>query len=506
MRLATFLWKPIRGKILVLSLLRRTSLETNQQIVKARFHSRGNDFWLPPDYRAGQIDLKRSSYNLMVLSPGVTKPNLLNRLKKSPVYSLYINQIKAITFARHFIIWFWKYVYPFCIRSKDFFRSRISGRQWIPLVRLRDYVVYSELPRTEIFSESKVNTPRPRVFPADLQADLVPPHDDYIFPSIYIARIRNGVVYGDTNLVIAKNAGICHDLYNFEQDYTSEELHCKHLIDVRKHKFRRYSYDSKPFAFRKAATFVDACAANYAHWLTEVLPRIATFCTVNEFANIPILINEGLHPNIMQSLMLLVGEERRVLAIPADRAALIGSLYVTSVVGYVQFERRTLNCSECSHGLFSPSAIEIVRNHFLSIVANISAEKYPKKIYLRRTSLGRRIANQSEVEEVLLEHDFAIVEPERLSFLEQVKLFSHAKVIIGPSGASFANIVFATNQVNCCILIPRIRGTSYWYWQNIACSSGKTIRYVFGEPLNKMDGIHGDFSVKLEDIIEAIGI
>ena len=68
----------------------------------------------------------------------------------------------------------------------------------------------------------------------------------------------------------------------------------------------------------------------------------------------------------------------------------------------------------------------------------------PKLLYVsRRTASRRRLANELEVEPHLKKLGFAIVQPERLGLVEQVKLFSAAKCIVAPHGAGLTNIVFA---------------------------------------------------------------
>ena len=106
--------------------------------------------------------------------------------------------------------------------------------------------------------------------------------------------------------------------------------------------------------------------------------------------------------------------------------------------------------------------------------------------------------NASELEQVLINRGYVIVEPEKLTFLQQAMLFSKAKEIVGSSGAALANLIFAPSNAKVQILIGKYPNTSYWYWPNIACASGKKAHYVLGKVLNIADGIHADFSVDPE--------
>jgi capsular polysaccharide biosynthesis protein len=124
-------------------------------------------------------------------------------------------------------------------------------------------------------------------------------------------------------------------------------------------------------------------------------------------------------------------------------------------------------------------------------------KRTPQRIYLRRPSRYRNLTNQNEIEALLTRHRFTIVDPAKLSFLEQVNYFSKAKVIIGPTGASFANLIFCNKKVNLAILANNDRNMIYRYWVNIASIMGIQVNYIIGKSKQFFGGIHRDFSVDL---------
>ena len=347
----------------------------------------------------------------------------------------------------------------------------------------------------KVFEAARVDTPPPKVFPTEGQAFLVSPHDYYEFPPIYVSQISNAEVYGGTNLVFTSDTVVCHDLYDFKRDYTSEELHGRHVVDPKKNRIKLLNWDAAPEHMPVAATFLDACAPNYAHWLTEVLPRIAAFCSVEQYADIPIIVDDGLHRNIMESLALVVGSDREIITVPVGRAINVGILYVTSLTGYVPFERRNAKLAGHSHGLFSSLAFEWLHKRLLSFGDKFPLQDFPRKIYLRRKSGGRKITNANEIEELLVDNGYVIVEPEKLTFLQQLSLFSSVDEIVAPSGAALANLIFSPPDVRVHILIGKYDGTSYWYWQNMAFASGKQVVYSLGEVSNSQSTIHSDFVI-----------
>ncbi len=418
----------------------------------------------------------------------------LNWLKETWAGRFYLKRLKNYPVIRKIVFWSWTNLYPIYLHLIAII-CRNKEMRWRPIVRLSDHAEIRNAPKIRVLNAAKVETPSPEVIPEEDQIHLVSPHDQYEFSPVYVAQLNNGQVYGGTNLVFMEDAVICHDLYDFARDFTSEEMHGRHVIDVRKSRMRLERSDFKPEKMPVAASFLDACAPNYAHWLTEVLPRIAVFCALEQYADVPIIIDDGLHPNIMQSLALVVGHDREIVILPVGRAISVDVLYITSVTGYVPFERRNTKLTRHSHGLFSPLAFDQLRKRLLPYCENSQPQEFPSKIYLRRKVGGRKITNSDEIEEVLTDNGYVIVEPEKLTFLQQLALFSSVDEIVAPSGAALANLIFARPNTRVHILIGRYHATSYWYWQNLASASGKQVIYSLGESRDGQSSIHSDFVI-----------
>lgn len=436
---------------------------------------------------------------------GYSGDNLLSRIRSSFLGRLYLGYLKRFPVIRGVAIWLWINGYPLLLRYivvpvsslrllfDDKRRNRLC---WRALVSQSDYVARNAGQSFRLAAETKVDTPIPLAFPAEDRGYLVSPHERYVFPEIFVAEVADAMVYGGSNLVLAGDVVLRHDFYDFPRDSTSEELHGRTLIDPKKGRIRWFLHDEAPERVSCAAAFTDATAPNYAHWLTEVLPRIAMFCAEERFAKVPLIVDAGLHRNLMESLLLVAGGEREIICLPIGRAIAVNRLYVTSACGYVPFGRRNTELAGHSHGVFSPVALEKVRARLIEAARQSGSVELPEKIYLRRTSGTRKVTNVAEIEKLLVSHGFAIVEPEKLSFQEQVSLFSNAKVVVGSSGAALANIVFCQPGTEINILISVFTDTSYWYWQNIACATGNKVKYYFGKVLqNDVVNIHSDFQV-----------
>lgn len=463
--------------------------------------------WMPSQERGGVLECTLSFSKIRKVKDIQTKSHdIVTRLRNTWLGRVYRSRLKQYVVVRWVAQCILRNGYPIYVNYLATHLSNRKARRWRPLTKLSDYTKIMEISTYKLVDAALVKTPELKVFPASDQSYLVSPHDGYRFPEIFVATINNAITYGGTNLILADDHVVSHDLYDFGRDYTSEELHGRTLIDPKSSRIRWLLHDEAPEAIPVAATFVDACAANYAHWMSEVLPRVVLFCDEERYKGIPIIVNDGLHKNIMESLFLLAGSDREIITLPIGRALVVDELYFTSTAGYVPFERRTKKLSGHSHGLFSPLAFERIRNHLNALVQKTEKEAWPEKIFLRRNSGARKVTNATELERVLVGRGYVIVEPEKLTFSEQVQLFSNAKIIIGSSGAALANMLFAPQNARIFILISKNPDTSYWYWQNMACASGKIVSYVLGEKhASNSSGIHADFTVDVKNLLQELG-
>jgi len=431
--------------------------------------------------------------------------NAWTGLRNTWLGQLYKGHLKRYVFVRRIARWIRRNGYSLylkCIAVRLFNRT---DKRWRSLIKLNDFAKRSEVSIYKFADATVVEIPAPTVFPACDHVYLASPNDRYKFPEIYVASIKNAMTYGGTNLILVDNEVICHDLYNFEHDYTSEEQYYHVLIEAKSSRIRWLMSDKVPESIPAAATFVDACATNYAHWMTEVLPRVAMFCAEERFHGVPIVVNDGLHKNIMESLFLVAGAEREIITLPTGKALAIDELYVTSVTGYVPFERRTTKLSGHSHGIFSPHALALVRKHMGAFFEKAELQEWPEKIFLRRNSGIRKFTNAAEIEKIMVNRGYAIVEAENLTFSQQVQLFTNANIIVAPTGAALVNAIFCKPATQVAVLMAKHENMIYRYWSNMLTPIRIKVSYILGNIVdNRQRGLHGDFVVNTNDIIDLL--
>jgi Glycosyltransferase 61 len=88
-----------------------------------------------------------------------------------------------------------------------------------------------------------------------------------------------------------------------------------------------------------------------------------------------------------------------------------------------------------------PNAVNIMalRQQLLGLVQDPDSQ-HQDRIYISRTG-RRRVLNEDELVTMLLRYGFTIIEDKPRTLAEQATIYNRASLIVGPHGASFANLV-----------------------------------------------------------------
>lgn len=87
-----------------------------------------------------------------------------------------------------------------------------------------------------------------------------------------------------------------------------------------------------------------------------------------------------------------------------------------------------------------------------------------RKIFIDRSNAkSRRIVNNNEVIDLLLDFGFEIIQPEKMPADEQIRIFKESCCVIGVHGAGLTNIAFCNEGTKILELMPPLCGTNaFW--------------------------------------------
>jgi hypothetical protein len=330
-------------------------------------------------------------------------------------------------------------------------------------------------------------------------------------PSIYAFEVSNAQVMGKSDLLYRGDECLHHDLYRFRQDFLFEEMHDFVSINAANKKLVRFN-GRQVGSIPSGISLVGSATANYVHWLTETLPKLALIDGIDAYQDLPhIIVDAGLHPNILESLHQLNLNNRKVFQLGRGELLSVDKLVAISPVAYIPFDFKPgikpdkLDINPGS-ALYSPDGLQQVRQSMVSRLGEASGTQ-KKRLFLRRTGKSRPMNNSNEIEAIVLERGFEIVEPEKLSFAEQVRLFSGAELIVSQGGAALGNIIFAPAGCHVVVLTTWSPYTIHYYFSNLAALMGQRCTLIMCEPVQSDLGphrAHMGVNVSIQTLIKAI--
>ncbi|WP_175416370.1 DUF563 domain-containing protein [Natrinema versiforme] len=151
-----------------------------------------------------------------------------------------------------------------------------------------------------------------------------------------------------------------------------------------------------------------------------------------------------------------------------------------------------------SRDILDPTAVFWLRNRVFSNSpsSNCDNDEFSRRIYVsRRDATTRKVINEVELMNAIRKYGFELYVPGKLSFQDQVQLYSQADMVVGPHGSNLANIVFSSDTDIIEFSYEPIGSACYHGISEIL-----DIDYRFVTAKNK----GGDIRVDVEKIEEAI--
>lgn len=166
---------------------------------------------------------------------------------------------------------------------------------------------------------------------------------------------------------------------------------------------------------------------NYWHFFNDVLGQLALIDSIEQDRSIPILIPAN------------------TLQIPYVRDAINSSILLNDR-NWQEHEQDTL--IEAEQVLTVKNLPNTKKNflnifHLLQFNNQSSCSTTGRKIFMKRAShIKRALSNTREIEELMLQSGFEIIDNDNLSFEEQVAIYKEARLVIGIHGAGLTNLMF----------------------------------------------------------------
>lgn len=248
------------------------------------------------------------------------------------------------------------------------------------------------------------------------------------------------------------------------------------------------------YVFEKVTPFNLMYSNNWFHFLIESLPSLLEGIVKGQVNRDTLIVCGKLHINMLQVLHSLFDNRLNILQLDPMRGVYSEKIiYLKSSFMCHELQNGAINSDYYFNGL-NITLLKTVLEKNLRFSLNYIAGR---KLFIVRQSFQRNITNINELIALAEDCGYDIIFPETLTFLEQVKLFSSAEVIVGPTGAWLANLLFVNNQAQVFVLNPSTATavTSIWKMLGEIIDVSVTDFYFEVNKINEYQPIHSDFYV-----------
>jgi len=322
-------------------------------------------------------------------------------------------------------------------------------------------------------------------------------------PRVYVSIVDHAVITGGSNLVISRAGDLLSDEM---MDFSTEDFGIKSPYASFRFKDNVIlSYKKKPNTHIKKGILLSCDHDNnYFHWLVEVLPKLLFIDDLKQFKDVPLLIPRGLHENLMVALNKININNHPIIIIDRGFAYHVDRLIFPSALSRVVDRYR-------GHPDFDTDIV--LSQKWIPRVAELlkkdvqTKKKTWRKLYLTRRKGLRALVNQEEIEQILSDHNFEIVELDNVSLENQIKLFSEVSVIVAPTGAALTNMLFCQPGTKVIIFMSNHETTNYCFWSYLGDIAKLDVKIIAGERLFKLTNywsVHDDYVIDPKIVLKEI--
>jgi hypothetical protein len=325
-------------------------------------------------------------------------------------------------------------------------------------------------------------------------------------PLPYVAYINDAIVFGGSNVVVSREDIVLNDeLVDFNDPAFGIKLSL--ITDRQKDSvtINFNKYQLRPEAdIEKGILLSCGHDMNYFHWLVECLPKLAFIDELNKFENAPLLIPKGLHQNLMAALHKVNKNNHPLIFLEPDTPYRVKKLIAPSALSQVVDRYEGAPAFD----------VDIVLSHkWISKVSELLKKglqldtKPWRKLYLTRRAGLRSLGNREEIERLVSEHDFEIVDLVGESLDAQIKLFSETSLIVAPTGAALTNMLFCPPGTKVIIFMSNHEVTNYHFWSSLGTIANLDVTTIAGDRLFNLTNywsVHDDYVIDPGILVEEI--
>ena len=323
-------------------------------------------------------------------------------------------------------------------------------------------------------------------------------------PAQYLGMLEDVRLVGGTRIVLPEDGLLIHDEASEFQspDYGVKAAHC--LTQEGNAALLRITPGTNR-AIQEGILISSDHDNNYYHWLVECLPKVVFADTFEELKNLPLLISEKLHPNLLVALERVNRTQRPLIRLSEGQTYAVGRLWMPSDLSRI-LDRYTGEPNAQTDCVLSPTW---VRRTVELLSEGVENPGRPwRKIYLtRRGGSYRMMKNEQALELELIRRGFEVTDLTGASMESQMTLLRQASVVVGPTGAALTNLLFCQPGSSAVVLTSNHESMNFGLFGQLAHMTGVDFQVVTGPRLYTMQNfsMHDDYTVEVAAVLAGLG-
>ncbi len=196
---------------------------------------------------------------------------------------------------------------------------------------------------------------------------------------------------------------------------------------------------------------------DFGHWMAEYLPRYALAVLAGLPPHVPVLVDQNIPQTMREALAQLLPPGTQVITIEHLSCVRVRRLWCASNPYYSSFYATEWPEDVWSHIGAGPRRFaSLIRELTRLLTAEIEVPTGEEKIFLARkpSRFKKKLLNHLDIEALARRRGFKVLYPEDYSFVEQVRLATHARWIMAPEGSNGLLSYFARPGCRVCVLSP----------------------------------------------------
>ncbi len=389
-------------------------------------------------------------------------------------------------------------------RRLDLFIRKIGKKRTLSLDLVKDYTEFGKFLAHASITNRHTDLSSPRLYDQGLEL-IRQPAIKATVPDLFLLELNDVEVIGSTNAVVRGGKVLHPELLHTESLHDSKAPDLYQFTDAsrRKLNFNTFTRLGGRGRVKVGIHLLKEHSFNFYHWLFECLPRLNYFISnlnkAGRHDSFTLLIDNDILPSGMEAMRRLIKFPHEIEIVRRGELVSCDKLFYVSPFWFSLDNSRHKVDAERDYAV-DKYAVQTTRDSFRDLASHTAPTR---KIYLPRiASQVRRIINADEVERLMRSNGFEIVYAHELTFVEQVELFSSAKVLVGASGAAFSNMAFMQPGTKAVIFSPKqFEVFNYYIFQQLADVAGVELAHLLAVPAKKDDFfIHDNFYVNIADL------